>query len=319
MKLKIALLQMLPASEDITANTKIADEFCRKAAALGADIAVFPEMFSVGYPTPYNDNNSFAAWNQIILANEKPVDLEQNIVKYRSLAIPDDHAYLNHFRTLAKTLNMAIVVTYMSQGKVYPRNTALLIDRFGQDIIKYSKRFLFQPFFIDAICEPGDESLVRTLNTKAGSIEIGLLVCADRNLPEPSIILMKKGAELVIITNSCPLQGLDGKILDTVKIRAYENAMAFVICNYPKPKDDGFSTAFAPDGTPLLKAGNEEGVYIAEYDLKAIRQYRKHTHYGDAFRPEEFFAETLGGKVKAPFASRLNALGERPKRYDERK
>jgi len=318
MQLSIALLQINPVAEDILANIAIGDEYCRKAAAAGADIAVFPEMFSIGYPTPYNEGNSFEIWYDVAIQNQKPRGFVEAIDKYRSYAIPDTHDYINHFRLLAKELNMAIVVTYMSQGEIYPRNTALVIDCHGNDKLKYSKTHLFQPFFIDAICESGGEFPVSMIDTRAGAVQVGVLICADRNIPEPTRILMKHGAELVIIPNACPLKGLDGILLDATKIRAFENAMAIAICNYPSPKNDGCSSAFAPDGTCLLKASEEEGIYIVKYDLVEIRRYRAATESGDAFREERCFAPLLGGAVSYPFKDRLNAIGERPARYDER-
>lgn len=193
MKLKIALLQMMTVEERIEENIWIADKFCREAAKAGAQIAVFPEMFSIGYPTPYNENNSFVSWKAVAFANQLP-DPQKITDKYRGYAIDDQHKYLQHFRNLAAELDLAIAVTYMSQGKQFPRNTVLIIDRFGKDVLKYSKTHLFAPFFIDAICEPGGEFSVKELNTQVGPVKLGALICADRNLPEPARILMKLGA-----------------------------------------------------------------------------------------------------------------------------
>lgn len=44
---KIALLQIKGIELDIERNRMIADKYCRMAAESGADIAVFPEMFSI--------------------------------------------------------------------------------------------------------------------------------------------------------------------------------------------------------------------------------------------------------------------------------
>ena len=305
---------MMAVEERLEENLWIADKFCREAAKVGAQIAVFPEMFSIGYPTPYDENNSFASWQAVAFENKLPAP--QKIVdKYRSYAIDDQHKYLQHFRRLAIELELAIAVTYMSQGKQFPRNTVLLIDRFGKDVLKYSKTHLFAPFFIDAICESGGEFLVKELDTQAGLVKLGALICADRNLPEPARILMKLGAEIVVIPNACPLQGMNGIILDMVKIRAFENAMAIAICNYPVPKNDGASAAFTPDGTAIFKANSDEQLCIVEYDLDAIRNYRTHTAEGDAFREECYFGKILGGKSPQPFQGRLNAIGKRPAQY----
>ena len=47
-KLKIALLQIAPTGV-IDANLKKGAEYCKKANNMGADIALFPEMFNCGY------------------------------------------------------------------------------------------------------------------------------------------------------------------------------------------------------------------------------------------------------------------------------
>lgn len=51
MKLKIALLQIAPAGT-AEENLQKGTEYCRKAKQQGADIALFPEMWSAGYCIP---------------------------------------------------------------------------------------------------------------------------------------------------------------------------------------------------------------------------------------------------------------------------
>ena len=46
--LKIALLQIAPG-DTLDENLQKGMEACRKAAGMGADIALFPEMWSNGY------------------------------------------------------------------------------------------------------------------------------------------------------------------------------------------------------------------------------------------------------------------------------
>ncbi len=310
--LKIAFLQMNGIELDIEKNQMIADRYCREAAALGADIAVFPEMFSIAYPDGVADPRQH--WKEVAFEGKQP---DQALVaKYRSYAIGHDHPYLNHFRQLAATLNMAIAVTYMGRGKKAPRNSVLLIDRHGQDVIQYSKVHLYAPNFIDALCEPGEAFFVKELDTKAGPVKVGTLICADRDIPEPARILMKKGAELVLLCNASSIEGFsDGLISDFVRVRAYENAMAIAICNYPAPVEDGHSTLFNANGSIAFRAETEEGLFIAKCDLDALRQHRATTMSGDAFREECFFQEFLGGPILSPFKGRKNAMGEVPFQY----
>ena len=46
--LRIALLQLAPAGRDRAANRAKGIASCRAAAELGADVALFPELWSIG-------------------------------------------------------------------------------------------------------------------------------------------------------------------------------------------------------------------------------------------------------------------------------
>ena len=47
--LTIALLQMTSHGSDQEANLAKGEIFCRRAREMGADIALFPEMWNIGY------------------------------------------------------------------------------------------------------------------------------------------------------------------------------------------------------------------------------------------------------------------------------
>ena len=47
--LKIALLQLTASPRDVDANLRKGDGFCSRAASEGAHVALFPEMWSIGY------------------------------------------------------------------------------------------------------------------------------------------------------------------------------------------------------------------------------------------------------------------------------
>lgn len=58
---KVALLQMMPSTTmNQTYNTVKAIDFCQEAAAAGADIALFPEMYNVGPPTELRERTAYA-------------------------------------------------------------------------------------------------------------------------------------------------------------------------------------------------------------------------------------------------------------------
>ena len=82
---------------------------------MGADIALFPEMWSVGYNIPAEDSA-----------------LNKNAVSF-------DNAFVKSFADLAKELNMAIGITYLEKYNPLPRNTLTLFDRFGKEVLTYAK------------------------------------------------------------------------------------------------------------------------------------------------------------------------------------
>lgn len=51
--LKVALLQMSACGCDQAAHLAKGEAFCRQAAAMGADLALFPEMWNTGYTSAH--------------------------------------------------------------------------------------------------------------------------------------------------------------------------------------------------------------------------------------------------------------------------
>ena len=49
---RVALLQMTAFGYDQDANLEKGETFCQRAKEMGADIALFPEMWNVGYTFP---------------------------------------------------------------------------------------------------------------------------------------------------------------------------------------------------------------------------------------------------------------------------
>src|SRR2546426_789005 len=84
-RLKIALLQLVSLGRNRDANLQKGDEFCRLAASAGADLALFPEMWSIGYQA---------------FDPERPDDRKA----WLSLAVAAEDSFLTHFGDLARML-----------------------------------------------------------------------------------------------------------------------------------------------------------------------------------------------------------------------
>ena len=136
------------------------------------------------------------------------------------------------------------------------------------------------------------------------------MICYDREFPESARILMLKGAEIVLVPNACPMEI---NRLSQLRGRAYENMMGIVTCNYPAsvPDCNGHSSAYdgvayLPELTGsrdmcILEAGEEEGVFIAEFNLEMMRDYRSREVHGNAFRKPKKYELLLEERIDAPF------------------
>lgn len=272
MRIKIAFVQLLPGI-DLDENLDIGKKACVEAKEKGADIALFPEMWSDGYYLPQD---------------EKEVN---------SLAISKDSDFINEFRELARELQMAIGITFLEKNNPCPLNSVVFFDRHGNEILHYSKLHTCA-FDDEKILSEGTVFYVADLDLNEGTVKIGSMICFDREFPESARILMLKGAELILAPNACPMEI---NRLSALRTRAYENMVAVATCNYPEghPDCNGRSTLF--DGVPwlceepgsrdmcVLEAPGEPGVYVAELDLDRLRTHRSNDIMGDKYRhPEKY-------------------------------
>ncbi len=284
-KLKIALLQISPTGS-LEGNLKNGVIACKQAKAMGADIALFPEMFSNGYNI-YN----------------RPV------ADWQAEAIDINSDFVLSFGSLAKELDMAIGVTLLEAYEPTPRNSLVLFDRHGDCMFTYAKVHTCD-FDVERNLTPGEELFVCDLDTAVGTVKVGGMICYDREFPEAARILMLKGAELILVPNACPMEI---NRLSQLRGRAYENMTAIATCNYPAsvPDCNGHSSVF--DGvaylpelsgsrdTCILEAGEREGVYIADLDLDTLRRYRSSEVHGNAYRRPKLYDLLTDREVSEPF------------------
>src|SRR3990172_11810814 len=232
---------------------------------MGADIALFPEMWNIGH-TPC------------------PPD-EEGRNRWQAQAIGPDDGFIAHFKELAKELRMAIALTYLERWDGAPRNSVSIIDRHGEILMTYAKVHTCD-FSMEAACTPGDDFCVCTLDTDKGEVKIGAMICFDREFPESARILMLKGAELIVTPNACDLEAAR---IGQFRTRAFENMVGVAMTNYAAPQHNGHSVAFDPmpferDGklrdTLIAEAGENEGVYLASFDIARIRDWRAREVWG---------------------------------------
>ena len=282
--LRIALLQLLPGQTPEESLKKGLDA-CRQAKAQGADIALFPEMWSCGYHIPQDPD------------------------VLQALSVPADGPFVSAFGQLARALGMAIAVTLLARFDPLPRNTLVLFDRHGRRVLTYAKVHTCD-FGHERRLTPGEGFFTTQLDTAIGPVRVGAMICYDREFPESARLLMLQGAELILVPNACPMEL---NRLAQLRARSFENMAAVATCNYPlgQPDCNGRSTVF--DGVVylpelsgsrdicLLEADGQEGIYLADLDLDMLRAYREREVHGNAYRRPRLYSALLDETVRPPF------------------
>ncbi|MBO4848230.1 MAG: carbon-nitrogen hydrolase family protein [Clostridia bacterium] len=287
MKLRTALLQILPG-EGLSEQLEIGREACLRAKEMGADIALFPEMWSTGYVFPQESEALEAA------------------------SLGPDSMFIKCFAGLARELRMAIGITYLESYGAFARNSLALFDMNGRRVLDYAKVHTCD-FGDERVLTPGSDFYVRELETEQGAVKVGAMICYDREFPESARVLMLKGAELILVPNACPMEI---NRISQLRGRAFENMLAIATCNYPEGKTDcnGHSTVFDGvayvDGEPgsrdtkLVEAGGAPGIYTADIDMDMLRDYRSREVHGNAFRRPELYGIMVSERVEEPFIRR---------------
>ena len=284
--IRVALLQ-LSAGATVSENLRSGLAACREARENGADIALLPEVWSHGYALPdAADTAAAEAWRQT--------------------ALSEDSAFFRAYRDVAAETGLAIGLTFLEAHPSGPRNSLALIDGSGEIVLRYAKVHTCA-FSNERLCTPGEGFSVTTLETDKGPLQVGAMICYDRENPESARILAIKGAELVLVPNACVFE--EHRVAQ-MKTRAFENMIALAMTNYPVSHPDGnghslgivpmaFSLGGEKNGqgrtreTLILDAGEEAGLYYCDFDLDEIRAYRENAIWGPGARRPTAYAELL--------------------------
>jgi len=291
----VALMQLRPDAT-IERNLEKGLFYCKVATIMGADIALFPEMWSNGYTL-----------------SDDPQENMRN-------AITLDSEYIKKFQEHAKYSDMAICITFLEKYEPYPRNSVVIIDRKGDIVLHYAKVHTCVFDHGEAQLTAGDDFPVADLNTRNGIVKIGAMICYDREQPESARILMLKGAEIILVPNACPMEV---NRLSQLRGRAYENMVGIATANYPygHPDCNGHSSAF--DGmayrinnggnrdTLVVEAGEAEGIFMSSFPIEEMRDYRRNEIHGNAYRHPELYGLLTGHEKSEPFVRNVSRAGNR--------
>jgi len=284
----VALLQLAAADRDRKVNLELGLQACREAKAVGAHLALFPEMWSIGYD---------------LREGEPPEQLARQ-------AIDLDDPFLASFAKAASELDLAIAITFLQRWPDRPRNAVAIYDRHGQLRLTFAKVHTCD-WDTEAVLSPGDGFPVVEVDTGAGPVRLGAMICFDLLFPEATRVLMLHGAEIVLMPNSCDFEPWRTAMVQT---RAIENMVGIAVANYPGDETEGHSCAFSPvafrtlgerEGIPadptVVRAGKAPGIYLARFDLDELRSFRASETQAAAYRKPSTSRPTIAPTVRPPF------------------
>ncbi len=279
-RLKLAVVQHKTTETDKEKNTAAAIRFIEEAAKNGADFVLFPECFLTSY--------TFPKICRTLLPAEQ-IENDTEFAAWRKNALSDDEECLDRIRHTAAEKNIGVCITGFTKGKKYPQNSAFIIGRTGEILLKYSKVHTCD-FDVERYLEDGEDFFVCDFD----GVKIGIMICYDREHPESSRELALQGAELIFVPNDCG--GMAPRVKE-LYVRAMENMTGIAMAN-PPGKGAGNSCAFLPmvwddegeelDNTLVLADEYSDGMFYADFDIRKIREYRENEFLGKNRKPKAY-------------------------------
>jgi len=243
-KVKIAGIVLKWIRADKEANLRRTEAMIREAAAGGAQIVCTTECFLDGYAIA-----------------DKSIPLD----KYRALGepIPDGPCY-KRLAALARELKILLVAGMLEADGEARCNTAVLISPEGRLLGKYRKQHLEHEL---ARNRPGTECPV--FDTPYG--RIGVMICADRRLPEIAGRMKEQGADFLL----CLSGGMFGpKSNDPIlQARSRETHLPIVFVHPAEFLVTG------PDGSILDRTILGDSLLIAPAEVGTAKDKNKVFHF----------------------------------------
>lgn len=210
---KIALVQKKAIPNHKNKNLELAVQYIKEASDMGADLVLFPEMWSSGYAPPFD--GAFDDPTNPAFERERKEWLED--------AVTIESDYVSMIKDTAERYKIGVCATFLSKNGDKFQNTAVIIDRNGNILLNYAKVHTCD-FSLEKLLQHGDEFKVCEFD----GIQMGVMICYDREFPESARILMLKGAEIILVPNACDMNALRINQLST---RAFENMLGVAMAN----------------------------------------------------------------------------------------
>jgi beta-ureidopropionase len=270
--MKTAVAQF-SGSLDRQANLAAVTRLAHRAAQAGARMLCFHELANTVYPPFAEDRSLFAG------------------------AEPEGGESVSAVRALARTTGMLIVYPFFERDGERHYNAAVVIGPDGTILAKYRKTSIPLTRLLPGASERfyfsrGDLGFP-VVDTPFG-IRVGLIICYDRNLPEPARCAALNGAELLFVPVTTVARTRPWWEL-LLRARAVENVMFVAAANRvgqdhggaPDTHYFGESLIVAPDGE-VIGHGSPAGedLVVATLDRNLLDRQRKTWLFFDDRRPD---------------------------------
>ncbi len=227
--LSVATVQLNPCVGDIAGNLALALDGHAAAAEQGADIAVFSELFLIGYPP-----------EDLVLKPAATADCAQALRAFAAATRGGPASLLG--------------LPWLAGGKLY---NAVALVRDGRVERIFCKRDLpnYAVFDEKRVFHAGPPARTFTLN----GVTIGAPICEDIWSPQVCASLRRRGAEILLVPNGSPYRrsALESRI-QTIRARISETGLPLVYVNQLGGQDelvfDGASMAFDRTGRQVQQS-----------------------------------------------------------------
>jgi len=253
---KIALLQTDIAWEDVPENHRRAAHMLAEASAVGARLAILPEMFCTGF----------------------------SMKAGRIAQLPGGPSE-TFLRAEAAALDLWIIASLPEAGEPAPRNMALVVSP-EDSVTRYAKIHPFSYSGEHDHYAAGD----RVVTVAIDGVRVTPFVCYDLRFPEPFRLAASETELFVVVANWPQERHEHWRLL--LRARAVEN-QAYVagvnrVGDGGRLHYAGGSAVISPMGETLAEAGDEARVLICDVEPARVAEARSRFPFLADRRPEAY-------------------------------
>jgi predicted amidohydrolase len=239
---RIALVQMDLAWEDVAENHRRARRHLEEASRKGARLVLLPEMFCTGF------------------------SMEPD-----RIAQPPGGPSETFLRETARELSMSILASIPEAGQPRPRNMAILAGPDGA-VTRYAKIHPFTFGGEDRVYTGGD----RIVTVAVEGVRVTPFVCYDLRFPEPFRLAVEETDLFALVANWPEARREHWRTL--LRARAIENLCYVAGVNRVgeggKLRYTGDSAVISPWGEVLAEGSAKEAILVCDVEPAAVRDAR---------------------------------------------